>query len=73
MICINLFPLYLLSATSFPGMCDGGLEEGIVAATRDDTTINAHDVVSLIFLFFCYFFLLFFVLRRSKQVSISFA
>lgn len=27
-------------------MCDGGLEEGIVAATRDDTTINAHDVVS---------------------------
>lgn len=29
------------------GMCDGGLEEGIVAATRDDTTINAHDVVSI--------------------------
>lgn len=29
-------------------MCDGGLEEGIVAATRDDTTINAHDVVSIL-------------------------
>lgn len=36
-----LFPMF-----SVAGMCDGGLEEGIVAATRDDTTINAHDVVS---------------------------
>ncbi|KAI8120950.1 Arginine-glutamic acid dipeptide repeats protein [Lucilia cuprina] len=33
------------SMAAFQGMCDGGLEEGIVAATRDDTTINAHDVV----------------------------
>lgn len=36
---------------SVAGMCDGGLEEGIVAATRDDTTINAHDVVSTIYKF----------------------
>ncbi|KAI8120948.1 Arginine-glutamic acid dipeptide repeats protein [Lucilia cuprina] len=33
------------SMAAFQGMCDGGLEEGIVAATRDDTTINAHDVL----------------------------
>lgn len=28
------------------GMCDGGLEDGCLAASRDDTTINALDVVS---------------------------
>lgn len=30
----------------FTGMCDGGLEDGCLAASRDDTTINALDVVS---------------------------
>ena len=71
MICINLFPLYLLSATSFPGMCDGGLEEGIVAATRDDTTINAHDVVSLIFFVFAIFFYYFFTIFFFTKVLIA--
>lgn len=32
------------------GMCDGGLEDGCLAASRDDTTINALDVVSVTFI-----------------------
>ena len=28
-------------------MCDGGLEDGCLAASRDDTTINALDIVSI--------------------------
>jgi arginine-glutamic acid dipeptide repeats protein len=43
--------MYLRAARSisaFQGMCDGGSpEDGCVAASRDDTTINALDVVSL--------------------------
>jgi arginine-glutamic acid dipeptide repeat-containing protein len=32
---------------AFAGMCDGGSpDDGCVAASRDDTTINALDVVS---------------------------
>ena len=32
---------------AFQGMCDGGSpEDGCMAASRDDTTINAFDVVS---------------------------
>lgn len=41
--------MYLRAARSmaaFQGMCDGGSpEDGCVAASRDDTTINALDVV----------------------------
>jgi arginine-glutamic acid dipeptide repeat-containing protein len=42
--------MYLRAARSmaaFAGMCDGGSpDDGCVAASRDDTTINALDVVS---------------------------
>lgn len=42
--------MYLRAARSmaaFAGMCDGGCpEDGANAASRDDTTINALDVVS---------------------------
>ncbi len=37
---------------AFAGMCDGGsAEDGCVAASRDDTTINAMD---LVFSFSCW-------------------
>lgn len=43
--------MYLRAARSmaaFAGMCDGGSpDDGCVAASRDDTTINALDVVSM--------------------------
>lgn len=42
--------VYLRAARSmaaFQGMCDGGVEDGCLAASRDDTTINALDVVSI--------------------------
>lgn len=42
--------MYLRAARSmaaFAGMCDGGsADDGCVAASRDDTTINALDIVS---------------------------
>lgn len=42
--------MYLRAARSmaaFAGMCDGGsADDGCLAATRDDTTLNALDVVS---------------------------
>lgn len=42
--------MYLRAARSmaaFAGMCDGGsADDGCIAASRDDTTINALDVVS---------------------------
>lgn len=42
--------MYLRAARSmaaFAGMCDGGsAEDGCIAARRDETTINAMDVVS---------------------------
>lgn len=39
---------------AFAGMCDGGsAEDGCVAASRDDTTINAMDLVCFI-CFYCY-------------------
>ena len=42
--------MYLRAARSmaaFQGLCDGGSpEDGCLAASRDDTTINALDVVS---------------------------
>lgn len=45
--------MYLRAARSmaaFAGMCDGGCpEDGANAASRDDTTINALDVVSKLF------------------------
>jgi len=35
------------SVAAFVGMCDGGSpDDGCLAASRDDTTINALDVVS---------------------------
>ncbi|KAL5291548.1 Gug family protein [Megaselia abdita] len=40
--------VYLRAARSmaaFQGMCDGGVEDGCLAASRDDTTINALDVL----------------------------
>lgn len=44
--------MYLRAARSmaaFAGMCDGGsAEDGCLAASRDDTTINALEKVSLI-------------------------
>ena len=37
---------------AFVGMCDGGSpEDGCMAASRDDTTFNAMDVVNLCFLY----------------------
>lgn len=37
---------------AFAGMCDGGsAEDGCVAASRDDTTINAMDLVCNIMIF----------------------
>lgn len=46
--------MYLRAARSmaaFAGMCDGGsADDGCIAASRDDTTINALDVVSSIFI-----------------------
>lgn len=43
--------MYLRAARSmaaFAGMCDGGsAEDGCIAASRDGTTINAMDVVSV--------------------------
>lgn len=36
------------SMAAFQGMCDGGLEDGCLAASRDDTTINALDVVRIL-------------------------
>lgn len=58
--------MYLRAARSmaaFAGMCDGGCpEDGANAASRDDTTINALDVVSFFFLIIlrtikiCWFF-----------------
>ncbi|KAG8505532.1 Arginine-glutamic acid dipeptide repeats protein [Galemys pyrenaicus] len=34
---------------AFAGMCDGGsTEDGCVAASRDDTTLNALNTVSLL-------------------------
>lgn len=37
------------SMAAFAGMCDGGCpEDGANAASRDDTTINALDVVSIL-------------------------
>ncbi|NXE39753.1 RERE protein, partial [Ptilorrhoa leucosticta] len=63
--------MYLRAARSmaaFAGMCDGGsTEDGCVAASRDDTTLNALNTVSdppavceifLIFFFSFFFFLL---------------
>lgn len=47
--------VYLRAARSmaaFQGMCDGGVEDGCLAASRDDTTINALDVVSFL-QYFC--------------------
>lgn len=47
--------MYLRAARSmaaFAGMCDGGCpEDGANAASRDDTTINALDVVSYVIYF----------------------
>lgn len=38
---------------AFAGMCDNGCpEDGANAASRDDTTINALDVVSICYTFF---------------------
>lgn len=37
---------------AFAGMCDGGsAEDGCVAASRDDTTINAMDLVCDVIMF----------------------
>lgn len=37
------------SMAAFAGMCDGGsTEDGCVAASRDDTTLNALNTVSLL-------------------------
>lgn len=42
--------VYLRAARSmaaYAGMCDGGsADEGCIAASRDDTTINAFHIVS---------------------------
>lgn len=38
---------------AFAGMCDGGSpDDGCVAASRDDTTINALDVVCNLYLYY---------------------
>lgn len=38
------------SMAAFAGMCDGGsTEDGCVAASRDDTTLNALNTVSFVF------------------------
>lgn len=52
--------MYLRAARSmaaFQGLCDGGSpEDGCLAASRDDTTINALDVVRAIVIFYSPFF-----------------
>lgn len=52
--------MYLRAARSmaaFAGMCDGGCpEDGANAASRDDTTINALDVVCLVIFLYYYKF-----------------
>lgn len=41
---------------AFAGMCDGGsTEDGCLAASRDDTTLNALNTVSWFCLFFVFF------------------
>lgn len=55
--------MYLRAARSmaaFQGMCDGGSpEDGCLAASRDDTTLNALDVVRsfLVLVFFLFKYL----------------
>ena len=40
------------SVAAFVGMCDGGSpDDGCLAASRDDTTINAMDVVNFFLIF----------------------
>lgn len=40
---------------AFAGMCDGGSpEEGCIVASRDETTINAMNVVSTAFKNYCH-------------------
>lgn len=44
---ISPFPWPCRSMAAFAGMCDGGsTEDGCVAASRDDTTLNALNTVS---------------------------
>lgn len=45
---LRMFLRAARSMAAFAGMCDGGsLEDGCIAASKDDTTINALDTVSL--------------------------
>lgn len=43
---VNLFVCFPRSMAAFAGMCDGGsTEDGCLAASRDDTTLNALNMV----------------------------
>lgn len=61
--------MYLRAARSmaaFAGMCDGGSpDDGCVAASRDDTTINALDVVSTNLIIICFSLLSLFVCNTT--------
>ncbi|UYV68748.1 RERE [Cordylochernes scorpioides] len=47
-LCYNQMCVLSRSMAAFAGMCNGGsAEDGCLAASRDDTTINAMDMVSL--------------------------
>lgn len=69
MVCDSTYPSAFLfcvlcvnrSMAAFAGMCDGGsTEDGCLAASRDDTTLNALNTVSA-----CYFYV--FVLCFFKK------
>lgn len=47
--CVNFLNLLVVrSMAAFAGMCDGGsTEDGCLAASRDDTTLNALNTVSI--------------------------
>lgn len=47
-LCSDVRPILTEASVGAVGMCDGGSpEDGCMAASRDDTTINAFDVVSV--------------------------
>lgn len=67
--------MYLRAARSmaaFAGMCDGGCpEDGANAASRDDTTINALDVVSTFNIDLWYTSRFYFLINFSFQLHDS--
>lgn len=68
------FCLFIIrSMAAFAGMCDGGsTEDGCLAASRDDTTLNALNTVScLIFFFFLFTFAILLLLVCYSSCSLD--